>query len=230
MRFFSAEQVHQSLGFGALADAVAAMLRDHPVAPLRHAHALSATDTLLLMPAWSDGAAGTGLGLGVHVTIAPDADKYAIGDGQKDIFGVYQREPSKVIQAVAFDWIPNIKTNKEAWTGGGKLIIKKHRANHQVAGARSAVNFVGVERKLERGFLPSAWDEQVKRDAPAHGFFPFVDDLEIHQGIFSFDFSHPFHRITARADIPSDDVTWLVGISPGVLILARPDGDFAHKC
>lgn len=69
MRFFSAEQVHQSLGFGALADAVAAMLRDHPVAPLRHAHALSATDTLLLMPAWSDGAAAA---LGVKlVTVMP---------------------------------------------------------------------------------------------------------------------------------------------------------------
>ncbi|MGZ9032164.1 MAG: hypothetical protein ACXW2G_12370, partial [Burkholderiaceae bacterium] len=55
MRFFTSEQVHQSLTFGALADAIAAMLRAHPMAPLRHAHALSATDTLLLMPAWSDG-------------------------------------------------------------------------------------------------------------------------------------------------------------------------------
>jgi len=36
------------------------------------------------------------------------ADKYAIGDGQKDILGIYQREPSKVIQAISFDWIPNI--------------------------------------------------------------------------------------------------------------------------
>jgi hypothetical protein len=72
-----------------------------------------------------DVAETTGLGLGVHVTSAPDAQKYAIGDGQKDILGIYQREPSKVIQAVFFDWIPNIKTNKEAWTGGGKLVIKK---------------------------------------------------------------------------------------------------------
>ncbi len=72
-----------------------------------------------------DVAETTGLGLGVHVTIAPDGQKYAVADGQKDIFGVFQRNPSKVIQAVYFDWIPNVRTNKEAWTGGGKLIIKK---------------------------------------------------------------------------------------------------------
>ncbi len=77
-----------------------------------------------------DVAETTGLGLGVHVTIAPDAQKYAVADGQKDIVGVFQREPSKVIQAVSFDWIPNIKTNKEAWTGGGKLIIKKMHPGH----------------------------------------------------------------------------------------------------
>lgn len=69
MRFFTAEQVHQSLSFAALADAIAEMLRSRPVAPLRHSHALSATDTLLLMPAWSDGAAGA---LGVKlVTVMP---------------------------------------------------------------------------------------------------------------------------------------------------------------
>lgn len=72
-----------------------------------------------------DVAETTGLGLGVHVTIAPDAQKFAVGDGQKDIVGVYQREPSKVLSALYFDWIPNVKTNKEAWTGGGKLVIKK---------------------------------------------------------------------------------------------------------
>jgi ornithine cyclodeaminase len=69
MRFFTSGQVHESLTFGALADAIAAMLRSDPVAPLRHAHALSATDTLLLMPAWSDGGEGA---LGVKlVTVMP---------------------------------------------------------------------------------------------------------------------------------------------------------------
>ena len=58
MRFFDAGQVHRFLTFGALADAIADMLRSDPVAPLRHAHALSPADTLLIMPAWSDSAAG----------------------------------------------------------------------------------------------------------------------------------------------------------------------------
>lgn len=69
MQFFTSEQVHRSLSLGALADAIAAMLRSDPVAPLRHAHAMSATDTLLLMPAWSDGEQGA---LGVKlVTVMP---------------------------------------------------------------------------------------------------------------------------------------------------------------
>src|SRR5512137_222007 len=69
MRFFDAGQVHRALGFDALADAIADMLRSNPVAPLRHAHALSSTDSLLLMPAWSDGAQGA---LGVKlVTVMP---------------------------------------------------------------------------------------------------------------------------------------------------------------
>lgn len=72
-----------------------------------------------------DVAETTGLGLGVHVTISPDAKKFSVGDGQKDIFGVFDRETSKVDAAVFFDWEPNIKTVKEAWSGGGKLIVKK---------------------------------------------------------------------------------------------------------
>ncbi len=72
-----------------------------------------------------DVAETTGLGLGVHVTISQDAKKFAIGDGQKDIFGIFDRATSKVDAAVFFDWIPNINTLKEAWSGGGKLIVKK---------------------------------------------------------------------------------------------------------
>jgi len=69
MRFLDAAQVHRALDFGALADAIAGMLRSDPVAPLRHAHALSPVDSLLVMPAWSDGADGA---LGVKlVTVMP---------------------------------------------------------------------------------------------------------------------------------------------------------------
>ncbi len=66
MRFIDARQVHAALTFGALADAIAATLREGATTPVRHAHALSPEDTLLLMPAWSDGALGVKL-----VTVVP---------------------------------------------------------------------------------------------------------------------------------------------------------------
>ena len=70
MRFFSAEEVHSALGLPALADAIAEAFRAGTTAPLRHAHALSATDSLLLMPAWSVNQRGA---LGVKlVTVLPN--------------------------------------------------------------------------------------------------------------------------------------------------------------
>jgi ornithine cyclodeaminase/alanine dehydrogenase-like protein (mu-crystallin family) len=70
MRFFPAEQVNAALDFRSLANAIADMLVSNPVAPLRHAHALSAADTLLLMPAWSDGDSDGALGVKL-VTVMP---------------------------------------------------------------------------------------------------------------------------------------------------------------
>ena len=70
MRFYSAEEVHSALSLPALADAIAQALRAGMTAPLRHAHALSAADSLLLMPAWS---AGRGGAIGVKlVTVLPN--------------------------------------------------------------------------------------------------------------------------------------------------------------
>ncbi|MBS1134963.1 MAG: hypothetical protein H6R02_2104, partial [Burkholderiaceae bacterium] len=66
MRFFSAQDVHSALDLDWLADAIAATLVAAPVAPLRHAHALSDSDSLLLMPAWSARALGVKL-----VTVMP---------------------------------------------------------------------------------------------------------------------------------------------------------------
>lgn len=69
MRFYSAEEVHAALALPALADAIAQALLAGIAAPLRHAHAISATDSLLLMPAWNageDGAIGVKL-----VTVLP---------------------------------------------------------------------------------------------------------------------------------------------------------------
>ena len=69
MRFYSAEEVHAALSVTALADAIAKALKVASVAPLRHAHALSDTDSLLLMPAWSAAESGA---IGVKlVTVMP---------------------------------------------------------------------------------------------------------------------------------------------------------------
>ncbi len=69
MRFYSAEEVHAALSLPALADAIAEALEAGTVAPLRHAHALSDADSLLLMPAWNTGERGA---IGVKlVTVMP---------------------------------------------------------------------------------------------------------------------------------------------------------------
>jgi len=54
MRVFDATAVHAALPWGALADALhAAFVRGAEV-PLRHVHTLSASDVMLLMPAWDE--------------------------------------------------------------------------------------------------------------------------------------------------------------------------------
>ncbi|MEP6607706.1 MAG: ornithine cyclodeaminase family protein [Burkholderiaceae bacterium] len=53
LRFYSADEVHSVLSLPALADAIGQALLTCAQAPLRHTHALSQTDSLLLMPAWS---------------------------------------------------------------------------------------------------------------------------------------------------------------------------------
>jgi hypothetical protein len=68
----------------------------------------------------------TGLGLGVHVTVNPkDAQSYFVTDGQKDIAACFDRESSRVISALKFDWQGNSKTLNQCWMQGGKLSIYK---------------------------------------------------------------------------------------------------------
>ena len=57
----------------------------------------------------------TGLGLGVHVTIDPkNADRYFVTDGQKDIAACFDRRTSRVIAALKYDWVPNVRNLAEA--------------------------------------------------------------------------------------------------------------------
>lgn len=53
MRIYSAADVHAALPWAALAQHLATAFRAGADVPLRHAHTLSAQDTLLLMPAWN---------------------------------------------------------------------------------------------------------------------------------------------------------------------------------
>lgn len=53
LRVYSADEVHAALHWPALAAALEAAFVAGACSPLRHAHALSAQDTLLLMPAWN---------------------------------------------------------------------------------------------------------------------------------------------------------------------------------
>ncbi|GAB4470479.1 MAG: ornithine cyclodeaminase family protein [Burkholderiaceae bacterium] len=68
LRFYSADEVHAALPWRRLVDALAAAFATGAQVPLRHAHRLDETDTLLLMPAWRD--AGGGLGVKI-VTVMP---------------------------------------------------------------------------------------------------------------------------------------------------------------
>lgn len=68
LQVYGADAVHAALPWPALADALARAFIEGAEVPVRQAHALSATDTLLLMPAWSPQALGVKL-----VTVMPGA-------------------------------------------------------------------------------------------------------------------------------------------------------------
>jgi alanine dehydrogenase len=69
LRVYSAAEVHAALPWAALAQALEdAFVAGDTQVPLRHAHALGGSASLLLMPAWSAGAIGVKL-----VTVMPQA-------------------------------------------------------------------------------------------------------------------------------------------------------------
>ena len=68
----------------------------------------------------------TGLGLGVHVTVNPkDAQSYFVTDGQKDIAACFDRNTSKVLAALKYDWASNSSNLSDCWQKGGTLKISK---------------------------------------------------------------------------------------------------------
>ena len=71
----------------------------------------------------------TGIGLGVHTVIYPDATGFACADGQKDVAAFFNRpdagQKTEVQMAYRADWIGKNSTGslEENWSGGGKLRI-----------------------------------------------------------------------------------------------------------
>ncbi len=76
-----------------------------------------------------DVAKTTGVGLGVHITILPDASGFAAADGQKDVAAFFNRAPegeeTKVLTAFRADWIGKEASGnlEENWSKGGTLRI-----------------------------------------------------------------------------------------------------------
>ncbi|MBS1956234.1 MAG: hypothetical protein JST89_18760 [Cyanobacteria bacterium SZAS-4] len=78
-----------------------------------------------------DISATTGIGLGVHITVYPDAKGFAAADGQKDIAAFFDRaganEKTEVLSAFRADWIAAQKDGplNENWSKGGTLRISR---------------------------------------------------------------------------------------------------------
>lgn len=61
----------------------------------------------------------TGLGLGVHTTINPkDAESYAVSDGQKDIFAIFDRRTTFVKAAFRLARAQGPCFCKSSWQAG----------------------------------------------------------------------------------------------------------------
>lgn len=109
-----------------------------------------------------DVAESTGLGLGVHVTVAPDNKRFSVCDGQKDIMAVFRKgegtNPSSVEVAVLFDWEYNNSELSRAWLDGGTLTIKKLRPPYDLRGTKGTKTdwelVPGGELFAEQGKVP----------------------------------------------------------------------------
>ena len=77
VRVYSSEEVHAALPWPRLADALARAFAEGAEVPVRHAHALGGSDTLLLMPAWSAHSLGTKI-----VTVMPGNAARGVGTVQ----------------------------------------------------------------------------------------------------------------------------------------------------
>lgn len=118
-----------------------------------------------------DIAESTGIGLGVHTVIYPDATGFACADGQKDVCAFFNRpglnEKTQVLAAFRADWSGKRRTGSlEAnWLEGGtlrltRLIAPKETGKFQLEGtAGNKIDWEMVpmgEDLVETGQLPGA--------------------------------------------------------------------------
>jgi hypothetical protein len=115
-----------------------------------------------------DIAASTGIGLGVHTVIYPDAKGFAGADGQKDVAAFFNRargaENTKVLMAFRADWKAKNQTSLErAWLDGGtlrltRLIEPKETGKYELEGSKgNKIDWEMVpmaENLVERGQIP----------------------------------------------------------------------------
>ncbi len=117
-----------------------------------------------------DVAASTGIGLGVHTTIYPDANGFAAADGQKDVAAFFNRakanDTTKVLMAFRCDWVgKNTDSLARTWDDGGtlrltRLVKPKETGKFDLEGFKgNKINWEMVpmgESKVERGEIPGA--------------------------------------------------------------------------
>jgi hypothetical protein len=110
----------------------------------------------------------TGIGLGVHTVIFPDANGFSGSDGQKDVVAFFNRargdEKTKVQMAFRADWVPKNKDSLErCWQDGGtlrltRLVEPKETGKYELEGtAGNKINWEMVpmaELLVERGQIP----------------------------------------------------------------------------
>jgi hypothetical protein len=112
----------------------------------------------------------TGIGLGVHTVIYPDANGFASADGQKDVCAFFNRargtEKTSVLMAFRADWSAKNKSSLErCWADGGTLRLTrltpaKETGTYDYEGTKgNKINWEMVpmaESLVYRGQLPGA--------------------------------------------------------------------------
>ena len=146
VRFFSAAEVHAALSLPALADAIAEELKAGTVAPLRHHHALSATDSLLLMPAWSGGDSGA---IGVKIVSVLPGN---VGRGRSTVNALYvlfdraSGEPRAVIDGEAL----TLRRTAAASLLAARYLARRDAANVLIVGTGKLARFIAHAHSIER--------------------------------------------------------------------------------